>query len=763
MKNIGYVLFAAALGLLSGCSDDTIEQKEPVIPAQTGDEISFGSSLGDAQTRTVYDDQITTEGERSYYKVFWEDGENGSEKDQIAIYCPEASNRQLVNYVITPDPADKTKSSLVTKVNTDEAGLQWGESPTHHFYGFYPASAVTGTEDGRIKGHVPTTQNVVRWEPKPEGTGTTYYGVANTDYAYMWAYGEYQKETMGGQHVPLLFHSWMTVIDIEIPGPATDAEGAIAVSNINIEATAGTQTVLAGDFICDMSKVEAGEGAPDYEYAGAGGEVNNRISISCYDEDTESFVSLRHGDKLIVRAFLLPIDDKNATNARNIKIRVSFTNGSAALERTLGYSGEEHGPNSIIPHRVNKVVLPNLTRYGTNYWMSSLDKNIYLTELSIPGSKFSYSWDTTPQYQGHDIQTQFKDGVRAFHVQTIANATYNRHLSWNGWVADGFESGTLEIENGPAGSTLENTLDEIIAAFQTADTELNQRGITNQECAIVMITYETASANTMPDGGAHQVWMETVEYVLDQLANSSTYGQWIYQDEINANTTLDMAKRKIIFKVNYNKDDNSDMADYATANGRLPALFSYWNGLKNTQKLQWGTASPTYNGPEMEWMYQEATHVGSAGEAGFANTAEIKLANITDVFEESVDEYIASVQHNKWFMNDCGGVFSGTVTGTNGYDGNYNASNANSTTQLAKWLNREVTNLLQVRTQNASTGLVFFNFADRQADSGGTYGTNNLIQTIIDNNFKFNLRKAGSSTSQNAPADASFSNGGNVW
>ena len=762
MKKIGYVLFTAALGILSGCSDDTLEQTKPVVPAKTGDEITFGSSVGNAQTRTIYDDQITTEGGRSYYKVFWEDGENGSEKDQIAIYCPEASNRQLVDYVVTPDANDKTTSSLVTKVNTDEAGLQWGEASTHHFYGFYPASAVTGTEDGRIKGHVPTTQDVVRWEPKQEGTGTTYYGVASTDYAYMWAYGEYQKETMGGRDVPLLFHSWMTVIDIEIPGPATENEGAISVSNINIEATEGTQTVLTGDFICDMSKVEAGEGAPDYEYAGAGGEVNNVISISGYDRNTQSFISLKHGDKMIVRAFLLPIDEQNATNARNIKIRVALTNGSAALERTLGYSGEQHGPNSIIPHRVNKVVLPNLTRYGTNYWMSSLDKDIYLTELSIPGSKFSYSWDTTPKYQGHDIQTQFKDGVRAFHVQTRANATYDWHWSWGNRVADDFQSGTLEIENGPAGSTLENTLDEIIAAFQTADTELNQRGITNQECAIVMVTYETASANASPDGGAHQIWMETVEYVLDQLAKSPIYGQWIYQDEINANTTLDMAKRKIIFKVNYNKDNNSDMADYATANGRFPALFSYWNGLKDTQKLQWGTASSTYSGPEMYWMYQEATHVGSAGEAGFANTAEIKLANITEVFEESVDEYIASVQHNKWFMNDCGGVFSGTVTGTKGYDGVYDASNANSTTQLARWLNREVTDLLQVRVQDASTGLVFFNFADRRADSGETYGTDNLIQTIIDNNFKFNLRKEGSRTNTTS-YDAAYSKGGNVW
>ena len=41
------------------------------------------------------------------------------------------------------------------------------------------------------------------------------------------------------------------------------------------------------------------------------------------------------------------------------------------------------------------------------------------------------------------------------------------------------------------------------------------------------------------------------------------------------------------------------------------------------------------------------------------------------------------------------------------------------------------------------TGLVFFNYADKQDNSGKLYGTDELIQTVIDNNFKFNLRKAG--------------------
>ena len=52
--------------------------------------------------------------------------------------------------------------------------------------------------------------------------------------------------------------------------------------------------------------------------------------------------------------------------------------------------------------------------------------------------------------------------------------------------------------------------------------------------------------------------------------------------------------------------------------------------------------------------------------------------------------------------------------------------------------------LLQERTENAGLGLVYMNFADKQANSGALYRSDWLIQTVIDNNFKFQLRKKGS-------------------
>lgn len=758
-----YSLFATALVVLSGCQDDVVEQK-PSTPAQVGDEISFGSSLRDVQTRTIYDDEPTQAEDGSYYyRVRWEEG------DTIAIYCPQASNGTLVNYLVSPDANDPTRSSRVTKVNTDEPGLQWGESDVHRFYGFYPANRVTGTENGLINGYVPTELRPEGWNVVTNNNGgTNFYGKTNTDNAYMWAYGEFTKSTMGGQDVPLTFHPWMTVLQIKIPGPTN---GTMKISNVNIIATEGTQTAIAGHFVCDMTPVEenGADGVPVYRSTTTG-QVTNTISISGWNSDVQGFVELDSpNDTMIVRAYLLPID--NTPSARNLQIAVQTMNG-APLTRTLGYSGV--GENSIQPHKVNTVILPNLTETNqTNYWMSSLDRNIYLSELSIPGSKFSYLTPTNAggnsAFQGEDIEQQFLDGVRGFIVQVGADATYNAtRTGGSGWPWDPYEysytytDATLPIFCGN-GDVLSDAISSIANALSTAEKELGKDR--NLECAVVMITYTGDNAvsadftgsgsHSISDvGGAEHVWMDAIANELKELGADGN--NKIYTDEITANTTLDDVKGKIILKVNTNSDAQHG---YIAADANVPALFSRWNGVINTVDLRWGSPNTNSTRTPLKWMYQEATHIGTGSNEG---TPQEKYNNAMSVFQNSIDEYTANSAHDTWFMNDCGGTFHGTVSGTDGYDGNYGNGDTNDDAPIAfaSWFNPQITRYLQERDANASLGLVFFNFADKQQNSGQQYGTDNLIQSIIDNNFKFNLRKEGSSTDTN---NSSLSNSGSGY
>ena len=759
MRKIGYFLFATALMTLGSCSDDTVVEEKHVTPAEVGEEIRFGSSLEKAGSRTIYDD-VPVGGA---YRVSWVEG------DQVAIYCPQAANGTLVNYAITPAQDDPTASELVTKVNQDEAGLQWGQQDDHYFYAFYPASRVTGTEDGKIRGHVPTTQNVTSWNQVTENGGTTWYGKTDTEEnAYMWAYGHFKRSEMGEATIPLTFHPWMTVLEIVIQGPET---GEKTITNINIRAIEGQQTVLAGDFICDMTPVEEdGEnGIPNYEpVVSENPTVNNTISISGFNPnagDDGEFIKLGPNDKMVVRAYLLPIDEQNTVDARNIQISVATLNG-AALTRTLGYSN--HGPNSIQPHKVNRVTLPPLVDTGTNYWMSSLDKDIYLSEISMPGSKFSYlsaANGAGAPYQGASLEQQFIDGVRAFMVQVGVDATY--HATQTGYLnyTYEYESATLNVQGAPSGTTLANTIENLAQQLETAENALKDR---NLESAVLMVTAtgepesvnftgnpgRFADINTV--GGGWKVWIEAVTTELQKLSEMAQ--NRIYIDEITANTTLDDVKGKIVLKINYN--EQSQESD-VTANATYPMLFSRWDGIQNKVPLRWGSPNTGSSRSPLTWYYQEATHIGG----GSQGTATQKWNNIQTVFQNSVTMYQNNDAHDTWFMNDCGGKFYGRVTDAGEYNGTYNTSESGDTraiTNFTNWISPQVTRYLQTRDANASLGLVYFNFADKQPTSGAKYGVDYMIQTVIDNNFKFNLRKEGSRTNTTS-YDAAYSKGGNVW
>lgn len=716
MKLKIFSMFAASLLMLGSCSEKEIAE----VPVQTGDEIHFGPSTPDkVDTRTIYDTPQESEPDEEgntywYFPVYWE------QDDEIAVYCPQASQpaSQLVNYKITPDSKNPATSSAVTKIG-DGAGLQWGSSDEHRFYGFYPASAVTGKEtDGRIEANIPVEQKVVRWESTTATDSTiTYNGVPDTNLAYMFAYTSVKKsELVNNPNIPLKFRPLVTILEIIVNGPAENSS-PIQVSNINVTGVSGN-VALAGNFECLISD-QSGTCTPLED-----GTVTNRISISCYDNDKKEFITLKHGDKINVKAFIIP--NEVSIGTRQISITVSTVNG-AAKTKTLQ-------TDEIVAHKVNRVSLPALTSGGTNYWLSNLDPNIYLSELSLPGSKMSFSTtgnDGTEKFQTQSLETQFMDGVRAFVVQTKTNTTYDRsgRNSYN--VTD------ATVNEKYTGSTLESILSKLKTLLEEAQSK-NKKN----EFAFVQITYDGATSNYDLNGGAERYWIEGIEYELNKLKNNNTYN--IYTDQITPDTKLGDVGGKIVLKVNFN-NGQTGMGQYIDPTATIPALFSTWTKGMDDVALYWGSPNEKQIGrPEMHWYYSEATHIGNPNEASDLAT---KKNQISTVFQESVDKYINGTGHNYWFMNDIGGCYlSGSPT----------------IPTLTADLNNYAVQLLQERTQNASLGIVLLNYADKQAGSGALYQSDWLIQTIIDNNFKFALRKASGTTNNAAASDASYTSGGSV-
>ncbi len=613
--------------------------------------------------------------------------------------------------------------------------MQWGSSDEHRFYGFYPASAVTGKEtDGRIEANIPVEQKVVRWESTTATDGTiTYNGVPDTNLAYMFAYTSVKKsELVNNPDIPLKFRPLVTILEIIVNGPAENSS-PIQVSNINVTGVSGN-VALAGNFECLISD-QSGTCTPLED-----GTVTNRISISCYDNDKKEFITLKHGDKINVKAFIIP--NEVSIGTRQISITVSTVNGGAKT-KTLQ-------TDEIVAQKVNRVSLPALTSGGSNYWMSNLDRNIYASELSLPGSKFAYA---TPEngvsvrnFQNATITEQFQAGVRAFIVQTAGYAEYNRdYVAWPpSYKYTHRDNGSDELYVTVNGSILKKngknvTIEDVLTELKTCiDDAKAVKGESNNEYVVVQLTYEGSPCNSNHGNfDSERIWIEALQAKLNSLKENNTYS--LYTGEITANTTIADLREHIVLKVNYN---TTTMGGYIDVNATIPALFSRWQGKYGDVDLRWGTPNETATRTPMHWLYQEATHVGSNTEI----TYDEKETYIKKVFDDGVTRYQQNTAHDTWFMNDIGGRY---LEDTN-----------DAVTRLTTQLNNYSVGLLQERTANASLGLVFMNFADKKSDSGALYQSDWLIQTIIDNNFKFALRKAsgGNTTS----SDASYISGGSV-
>ena len=533
---IRYITGSLACLLMAACQDTFKET--PVEPAVTGDEITFGSSLTDIQTRTVYGDEPIN----GAYPVNWEKG------DQISVYCPQSaqSGDKIVKYRITPDETNPSKSAAVTKINADEAGLQWGQEETHHFSAFYPGDRILGSVKGKLRAEIPVRQDPVRWDRKENTAGgITYTGVANTDYAFMWAYNTHNKSN--GGDVALNFKPWVTILDVEINGPAKAGE-SIKMSSVQLRSLSGE--TLNGEFLIDFNPVEDNESNyPTYEEYGNPNATRSQISIQLYDDEwlkqdgtKGDFITLNHGDKIVVRFFLLPKDtnyDTSGEGRNDLQIRVTPFN-SAVLTRTLNaQNGTQDG--GILAHKVNKVILPSVSQTGPNYWMSSLDPKIYVTELSLPGSKMSYqtaenvSGRNAVYYQDLSIADQVTNGIRAFQIQTASSNEPE------GWLDSGDASDQV-LYMTVAGDKTDKRFKDIVAEIATGLKTAETAG-KNQEYAFILLT---ASLGECEDYGlwpnrtdGKLAWMDAIRNELAEMAaDEDTYR--LYTGEITPTTTIDL-------------------------------------------------------------------------------------------------------------------------------------------------------------------------------------------------------------------------------
>ena len=724
-------MFVAAV--LCGCTDDVVDNGNKIVdnPVKEGSEILFGSSLsGDADeeasvqgkigTRTVYGERTSTG-----VPVYWK-----PEGDEVAIFCLQTSQPadHLVNYLVKPQEGEGYQHLSASVEKLDDVGLQWGTSDEHRFYAFYPASAVKGSDEedqtGKITANIPVTQQPTSWEEGELNGVKTYFGLPNMDYAYMYAYTSQKKsETPEGTSIDLQFKNLVTVLDITVQGP--ESGEPITVSNINVTAVDGKNIILTGDFTCNIRGAQdnSEEVTAECEAAGNLQEVRNNVSIPCYNRQTDEFIKLGPNEQLNVKAYIIPDDDESHTIIpRQLQITVATLNG-AAKRKVLQTA-------DVVPHKINRVLLPHLEAGGTNYWMSNLDPRIYVTEISWPGSKMSLLTQVNNAnivYQSTTIDQQLNDGVRAFIFQTERDNNGTLYLTANG---------------NRINTTLSQGLRQIARFLDTAE----QEG--KRESAFVLVTYNAGE-------GSQNDWMRSLQSTIKNCAADPQYR--VFNGTLSPNTTLGDVANKIIVKCNYNDDE------MISGVGTAPMLYTQWL----TPYVEGGlpmTWSDPNGGKSFTWLYQEVTSVLDAdrnenSSASAESTEAQKREYIQTIFEESVSAYKSNNAHDIWFMNDLGGYYYYQTEVTGLFGVHLGWRDHEDPAGLANDMNNLGVQLLQERTENAGLGLVYMNFANRN-DDGQSYRSDWLIQTVIDNNFKFQLRMDAAESSQTY--NASYSKGGNA-
>lgn len=439
-------LMPVAALTVAGCSDE-FKNEQPTPPiAFKGDEVVFVVGSQDPVSRTTYAEEWKEEDNQ---QIFWGNYLTNNAQEKIRIFCRQSAHGTAATYLLTTSAEPSSAALGISKVSENEA-LQWGDKTvTHDFYAFYPAEKCSNDfikQDGAvISGTVDTQQSPNYYRAKFGSSGefapktlleiannntegedqqTTIYAMPDMESAIMVA-KKSVAETGYGQSVPLDFNVIADVLDITVNGPITpntlggNAASGLERKNITINSiliqSSSINQKLTGDFTIDMA---TGTVTPSQD-------ANNQLVVYLADSDgLHPTLHVRAGqpaegkapvvDKLRARVFIMPGQVQNLSD-------LTITIGT-----NCGNYVQKLDSHDMVSGAIHPIKLKYFQQRGTtlnfSQWIGQLDPDIYLSELSIPGSWHS-SNEASQGAAAKELAEQYKKGIRAFEVHTTNGTT----------------------------------------------------------------------------------------------------------------------------------------------------------------------------------------------------------------------------------------------------------------------------------------------------------------------------------------------------
>ena len=565
MKKIKLLTGALLVIGLTACSDDLDVKREMPV---TGEEVAFGTSLRNFETpqsRTIYgvpeDESVNSYSELT---INWVEG------DKVRVYSPQATpGFQYADYVIDEATEGGSAHYFLVKDSHNDTGVRWGDVSTlHHFYAFYPTNInrnnytpIKGLGDGQtadnmtVEAEIPVAQErgeLVEAGPDGKDVGNVFLPAnwklirPDMTYAIMAGHGTWDPNDPDqvDKNVTIKFKPIVTVVDVVVNGPA-DGANALDVYRVTINSK---KTPIVGKFTAQFDE----EG--NVTFGGMSETItenNNMATINCQYNGQPT--KLGPGEKLTLKFFLLP----RAIDASELSVTVQINEGRVLTKSLIPGLGEDEvtNENPLAQGQIVRVWTPNLTVPASSNWMSSIPDNVLFSQLSLPGSKHSYTGDLYNKavsggqidenagimqyYQSiyvtdGNADTQFDKGIRAFDLK-IYN---NERNGWSGYPNYVYAGGG-KVNDLTIGDVLDN-LNEQMAESDSRD-----------EACVVMLNYVSPPEIS--------TWLSRLEQGLNDW-NNDHQGTLVRIDP--AKTTMGDMRGKIAVIINVPDNTTGNNLDF---------------------------------------------------------------------------------------------------------------------------------------------------------------------------------------------------------
>ena len=507
-----FTLSLMIIGLAS-CVNDNVTGGKPL---PKGTEFDFGTTVDANLSRTYYDPADVANPNATYWKIFWN---YQDPLDQVYIYSPQAmTGRQQAAYTV--HGVKDQYSATATK--NSEIGIQLSDANTYNFYGMYPAQNVKANSGSgcSLSATMPIFQTASTTEIMNNETNVgNLETTADMNSALMIANeAGFMPNTQNNAKVNLQFEPFATTLNVTVNGvEQSNFNYKVLITSIIIEADAP----IAGDFTYNY----------ETEAITFGENASNFIRIDTRFKDAAGHqigVPMGPDSKLNVRAFMIP-----NPNVKSLKVKV-VTSAAQTLTKTLNMTNFKK--SQIHFAKLPKINASNL-QFDYKIWLSQLDPNIYLSEISMPGSALTFSYKLSEDYQKTqtlNLTKQFENGIRVFqfHVNTV-----NQTSTYDGGstsVGIALPDGTPMEKDGGGYWTIEDAINALHSEM---------KGLHKDEFCVVAISDWLANPSTKN--------MTTLYNRLKAVLNKA--GEMgLVATNVNPNTTIADVKGKVIFKVQLN-------------------------------------------------------------------------------------------------------------------------------------------------------------------------------------------------------------------